>query len=209
MYDSIILDVDGTLWDSTDVVAKAWNKAMEDSLILDTAFTGDRLKTLFGKPLYNIADIVFPNMEKEKRYSLIDKCCEYEHDVLLVCEENLLYPKVKETIISLSRQYKVFIVSNCQAGYIELFLEKTGLGEYITDFECYGNTDLSKGKNIKLVIERNNLNRPIYVGDTQGDYEATQYVGIPFIFAAYGFGQPKGYQGRIIKFEELLQLGEE
>lgn len=209
MYDSIILDVDGTLWDSTEVVAKAWNKAMEDSYVLDVPITGDRLKTLFGKPLHDIADIIFPSMEKEKRYSLIDKCCAYEHDALLVNEENLLYPKVKETIISLSGQYKVFIVSNCQAGYIELFLEKTSLGEYITDFECYGNTQLCKGKNIQLIMQRNNLSNPIYVGDTQGDYEAAEYAEIPFFFASYGFGQPKGYQGRIKNMEDLLQLGEE
>ena len=29
LIDSIIFDVDGTLWDSTDVVADAWNQIIE------------------------------------------------------------------------------------------------------------------------------------------------------------------------------------
>lgn len=33
LIDSIIFDVDGTLWDSTDVVADAWNQIMEKKLI--------------------------------------------------------------------------------------------------------------------------------------------------------------------------------
>ena len=38
----------------------------------------------------------------------------------------------------------IYVVSNCQKGYIELMLEKTGMSEYITDFECYGNTGSGK-----------------------------------------------------------------
>ena len=52
--------------------------------------------------------------------------------------EHLLFDGVKETILTLSQNYAVCIVSNCQKGYIELFLKKTGLENAITDFECFG-----------------------------------------------------------------------
>ena len=44
------------------------------------------------------------------------------------------------------------------------------MAEYFEDFECAGNTGKPKGENNKLVIERNNLKSPVYVGDTQGGF---------------------------------------
>ena len=94
-----------------------------------------------------------------------------------------------KTIATLSKGHRLFIVSNCQSGYIELFLRKTGLEKYITDIECFGNTKKTKGENIRLVIDRNIPGSTCYVGDTAGDQTAAAYAGIPFIFASYGFGQ--------------------
>ena len=100
---------------------------------------------------------------------------------------------------------RLFIVSNCQCGYIELFLEKNRLESLITDFECFGNTGMSKGENIRLLLERNGLKpqQTVYVGDTQGDYEATVEAGIPFILAAYGFGKVPQAKASIAHMEEL------
>lgn len=44
MIDSIIFDVDGTLWDSTDVVADAWNQIMEKETDMTPNLTGTVLK---------------------------------------------------------------------------------------------------------------------------------------------------------------------
>ena len=40
LIDSIIFDVDGTLWDSTDVVADAWNQIMEKETDMTPNLTG-------------------------------------------------------------------------------------------------------------------------------------------------------------------------
>ena len=48
---------------------------------------------------------------------------------------------------------------------------------------------LPKADNIALVAERNGLRRPLYIGDTQGDYDAASKAGVPFLHAAYGFGR--------------------
>lgn len=65
---------------------------------------------------------------------------------------------------------------------------------------------MSKGENIKLVIDRNNLLNPVYVGDTEGDLNAARYAEIPFIFAKYGFGQVSQYDNKIESLDELLNI---
>ena len=55
-------------------------------------------------------------------------------------------------------------------------------------------------------MERYHIENCAYVGDTQGDYEATLEAGIPFIWAAYGFGTPAGFDARIDAFSDLLTL---
>ena len=94
------------------------------------------------------------------------------------------------------------MVSNCQAGYIEAFYKGTGLGGYFKDFESAGNTGLPKWDNIALVVKRQGLKRPVYVGDTDWDYQAARRAGVPFIHAAYGFGQVEGVPA-IRRFGEL------
>lgn len=203
-FSSVILDVDGTLWDSTEIVASAWKKAIWDCEGMDIDVTPDMLKNLFGKTMTVIAEELLPQTEEKKREKIMEYCCRYEHNALKDNECDICYPNVKATIKKLSEKLPVFIVSNCQSGYIELFLEKTKLKEYITDFECFGNTGKSKGENIKLLAGRNHLENPVYVGDTMGDMESAAYAGIPFIWAAYGFGTVKNAAYKIDGFDELL-----
>lgn len=200
--DAVIFDVDGTLWDTTGVVAKAWNIAVQEAGIKSEEITADRLKREFGKPMNVIADNVFPEAGEGEKEKVMELCCKYEHELVEACEEHILYPNVLETMIELSKSCKVCIVSNCQKGYIELFLKKNHLEEYVTDIECYGNTLKSKGENIKAVVERNHFENSIYVGDTQGDYDAAMFAEVPFVFAKYGFGSVEG------EYKEIAQMGE-
>jgi phosphoglycolate phosphatase len=80
------------------------------------------------------------------------------------------------------------------------------LGSYFLDFENPGRTGLSKGENIKLIMERNQLQHPAYVGDTDGDRKAAAFAGLPFVFARYGFGQTETYNYAIDRFVQLLDL---
>ena len=67
--DSIIFDVDGTLWDSTDV-AKAWTDYLRQKEQIDLTITAGQLKTLFGKPLAEIAALVFPEYPENEQLRL-------------------------------------------------------------------------------------------------------------------------------------------
>lgn len=203
--DAIFLDIDGTLWDSTHIVSEAWNEVLSPKPEINFVVTPELLKTLFGKPLSEIAAAIFKDFPKEKQTELIDECCEREHEVLAV-KSGIIFDGVVDTIKELAKKYPVCIVSNCEAGYIELVCDKLDIKDYIKDGECPGYSGLEKGDNIKLVMERNGFKDIVYVGDTQGDYEATRKAGVPFVYCKYGFGNPEGYEYSIEKFSELLEL---
>ena len=206
--DALILDVDGTLWDSTPIVARAWQAAVSDRGLSDYVVTPDRLKELFGKTMQVIAEELFPDLPGQQRTELMERCCAYEHEALRQDTCAICYPGVISCIQALSERLPVCIVSNCQSGYIELFLEKTGLGPYIMDTECYGNTKKEKGENISLLVQRNHFLAPVYVGDTQGDCDAAKAAGVVFIHASYGYGKVDCAAEVIPSFSGLLKLFE-
>lgn len=205
--DAVIFDVDGTLWDTTDIAATAMNKAAAEFGIQDIEpFTGDILKREFGKPMNIIMDNLFPKEEESMKADVLKLYCEYLHEILKNAPKEILYPGVLEGFEALSKKCKVGVVSNCQSGYIELFLKRYGLEQYVVDTECYGDTLLSKGENIKLLMERNNIQNALYVGDTIGDYKAAVFAGTPFVFARYGFGKVENPYKAIDDIREVLEL---
>jgi phosphoglycolate phosphatase len=202
--DSIIFDLDGTLWDSIDTVLLAWNRVLKDS-DLKKEFTREDFKSTMGLQIQDIGRMLFPELEENTVKQLIKECCDLEQ-VYLEDQGGKLYENVETVLETLSKKYMLYIVSNCQHGYIEAFYKFHKLERYFLDYENPGRTGLSKGENIKLIMERNNLSKPVYVGDTEGDLTAARYAGIPFVFAKYGFGQVREYDYVIEKFDELLNL---
>ncbi|MBU3220275.1 HAD family hydrolase [Clostridium algidicarnis] len=203
--DSIIFDLDGTLWDSTAEVVRSFNKTLSKYSEVKEKLTIDDIKGIMGFTIEDISLKFFPYLSKEKGLEIIKKCCEEECGYL----ENrggILYPRVEENLKKLATTHKLFIVSSCQCGYIEAFFKAHGLSKYFIDYENPGRTGLLKGENINLIIDRNNLKSPIYVGDTKGDLKASRFASIPFIYARYGFGEVTGYDYVIDRFEEVYEI---
>ena len=205
-YESLIFDIDGTLWDSRQLVAEGYNIQLEKEGLQHLAVTAEDLRPLFGKVMTEIADTILASIDPSERYDLMERCMKTENDYLFANECRIGYPKVKETLEALSKKYRLFIVSNSQCGYPELCIEKLGLGEYIEGHMCFGDTGTSKGQTILTLIKKHNIGSCIYIGDTQGDLEACREAGIPFIFCAYGLGQAESYDAKIDSIEELLTM---
>ena len=203
--DSIIFDVDGTIWDSTQSVADSWNKAIPEHSDLDLTLDPVSLSRVFGKTMTEIADALFPALDTEARMKLLDACYA-EENRYLEDHPGLLYDGVAGTIRNLSLRYPLYIVSNCQCGYIEVMLKTSGLAPYIKDHLCFGETLRPKGATIRMLMEKNSLKSPVYVGDTQGDADACKTAGIPFIFAEYGFGDVPDAATRIQRFSDLEKI---
>ena len=205
-YESLIFDIDGTLWDSRALVAEGYNIQLKAEGLEHLCVTAEDLKPLFGKVMTEIADAMLASIPEDCRYDLMERCMATENKYL---EENpchIGYPGVRETMAKLSEKYRLFIVSNSQRGYPELCIGKMGLAPYIQGHKCFGDTGTSKGKPIRTLMEKHGIESCAYIGDTQGDYEATVEAEVPFIWCAFGFGVPDGYAQKVDRFEDLLNL---
>ena len=204
MKDTLLLfDLDGTLWDSAAPVADAWNEIFqrEDSSL--PPLTVDDIHGVMGMTMKEIGETLYPDFRSERRDAIFDECCTYEVEYLHAhC--GTLYPDFRSTLEALrAKGYELAVVSNCQLGYIDAFLASSGAADLFIDYEEWERTGLTKGKNIRLVMERNGYKKGIYIGDTKKDREAALQAGIPFIHAAYGFGEVESSDGTIQKLSDL------
>ncbi|WP_245681267.1 HAD family hydrolase [Arcticibacter eurypsychrophilus] len=204
-FDSIIFDLDGTLWDSTAGVAFAWQSAKQEVDYVKNDITAEQVAGIAGMAYDAIYDQLFPELDTEQREAFKLICAKKELDTL-ASRGGILYPDLLKTIQVLADKYKLFIVSNCQSGYIEVFLNYYNLQQYFTGHQSYGSKGKPKADNIKDIVTDYHLKFPVYVGDTQGDFESSRKAGVPFIFAAYGFG--KVPEGQIANANSLLELTE-
>lgn len=201
-FDSIIFDMDGTLWDAVDSYCKIWDITFEQ-MGYSQIVSRQELLECMGMPINEISQkIVTENIDETKYLELLDKNeCE-----MMPILGGKLYNGVAEGIKLLSTRFKLFMVSNCGSDGLKNFLEFTQLKPFFSDTLTYGETLLPKSENIKLLIARNNLSNAVYVGDTQGDCNAAHKAGIPMIFAKYGFGKCDDAEYEIESFPELLDI---
>ena len=205
MKKGIIFDMDGTLWDSASQVAKSWNEAAKKEGY-EYNITSADIMAVMGKPMDELASLIFKHEPKEVYMKLLDVCGAYENEYLRQ-HGAVLYPNLRPVMEKLKeKDYHLYIVSNCQSGYIEAFLDYYKFHDLLEDIECYGNNTKQKNENISLIVNRNNLDKAVYVGDIQGDYEATTKAGLPFIHAAYGFGKINADVDRINSLKELPEI---
>ena len=92
--DGIIFDIDGTLWDSREVVAEAWNEVIRKYYPERGELSPEFLTGLFGKPMDEIARALFPELTGDALEEMAEKCFDYENE-LLDTKPGKVYPDVR------------------------------------------------------------------------------------------------------------------
>ena len=202
-FDSLIFDMDGTLWDAVPSYCKIWEYTLDEFGLGDIKVTREELDRLMGKPVDVLVDtIVTRHVDRTRFLAALDA----NEDRLMPVLGGRLYPGVKETIRELARDHKLFMVSNCSPKGAVNFMAYSGLADCFTDSLTYGQTHVGKDVNIATLVNRYGLASPLYVGDTQGDADASHRAGVPIAWAAYGFGHVSDPDYIIKKFSDLIKL---
>lgn len=201
-FDSIIFDLDGTLWDATNVTAHGWNNALCKLKLCEFELSAKQVKEVCGLPNSECIERIFskiPGVNLTELEKLLDIEEEAAFDNCLA----QLYPGVEEGIKTLKESHSLFLVSNCQTWYLKKFWQQFGLEPYFKGQDCNGNDNNPKHIMIKNLIEEYNLKFPVYIGDTDGDKKSCDKAGVAFGYAAYGFGELSNEKIKFRNFSEV------
>jgi phosphoglycolate phosphatase len=201
--DSLIFDMDGTLWDAVDTYAESWNLIFQ-KLDIQRTIKRDELLHVIGMDGKKLTRVLLPEFDEKKGMEIYNAVNQVRREILPT-SGGIMYKGVTEGLKQLAAKYKLFVLSNCAVGIIPLFLTWAGINEVITDSMAYGTNQMPKNHNMHLLMDKHNLQSPVYIGDTNGDAEQTRLAGIPFVFVSYGFGNTDDYDNKFDDFESLTQ----
>ena len=204
MKNSVIFDLDGTLWEVIESTYKSVNIITNKYNLKEVS--RETICKVFGLNKEESAKLYFPYMELKESTKLVD-------EIAVINIENLkknggnIYPNVKEVLNILANIYDLYIVSNtAEIEYIRAFLKSADVKEYFKEYIAASSLNISKKDAIKKVIADNKIEKAVYVGDTRIDLEAAYKNNIPFVYAKYGFGKSINTNYSINEINELPNI---
>ncbi|MGF7396387.1 HAD family hydrolase [Thermoanaerobacterium thermosaccharolyticum] len=153
IIDAIMFDLDGTLWDPTEIILKCLNDTVKEKKEISKTFTKREVESIMGLTIEETAETLFPNLDIKTGISIVEQCY-IQENIWIKKSGGHIYKNTEEVIKKLSEKYLLFIISNCQCDYIESFLEYYRLRSYFKDFLSFGITGLPKSDNIKIMIKK-------------------------------------------------------
>lgn len=201
--DSLIFDMDGTLWDAVETYAQNWTLVLNE-MGIDVTLTKKDIQGYMGMEAKLIYKEMFPELPDETIEEIYKRIV-VKTDEMLPILGGQVYPDVLEGIQELSKKYKLLMLSNCQKGSIRDFMTFTETKPYFVDYIEYGSNQQPKHINLKTLIDRYNLKTPMYVGDTDSDRKQSDMAHVPFVFVSWGFGETDSYALKFDSMKELTQ----
>ena len=199
--DSIIFDMDGTLWNATGSYAKIWNATCQE-FGLEAHFMGHDLVHFMGMSIESIMEhLLGDNLTVDKHTFL--KALGVKEDAMMPSLGGVLFPGVSDCLEKLHDRYRLFMLSNCSSRGLKNFVNYTGTSHLFEGLLTQGERPVEKSENLRYMASKYSLKNPTYVGDTQDDCDQCHAANMPFTHAAWGFGTCTNAEWQFASIQEM------
>ena len=185
-FRTLIFDLDGTISDPSDGIARSVNFALE-------AFSYEpvddhRVHRMIGPPLTEIFEHLLGVLPESRMQQLVDAY--RERYATIGFAENVLYddiPGVLETLAA--KGYKLGVCTSKRADYASRIVEMFGLGS-IFDFIDGGDVHIKKFMQLERIVANGiDAASAVMIGDRAIDITAASLNGISSVGVTWGFSK--------------------
>lgn len=213
-YQAVLLDVDGTLFSSEEMLLEVYHRAMQDfrhrhgrpEHLPDLAAIMEQI----GQPVKKIFQNLVPELTEEERDEISQQILV---DLVRRIDggDGVHYDGVAATLQRLHESgVKIYAASNGRRAYVEAILRAAGIDSLFDAVPAIDNvTIFNKSELVAHVLSKygHAASECVIVGDRATDRDAGRENGVPFVACTYGHGREEEYRGavaRIASFPELL-----
>jgi len=182
--DTLIFDLDGTISDPSDGIARSVNHAL--SLLEYEPVAEERVHRMIGPPLTEIFEHFLGPLAEDRLLGLVEAY--RDRYAATGYRENELYEGMPEVISTLSaRGFRLGICTSKRADYAARIIEMFGLRDFF-EFIDGGDIHIKKYMQLeKLLANGVCRERAVMIGDRAVDIEAARRNGMSSVGVTWGF----------------------
>jgi phosphoglycolate phosphatase len=188
---AVIFDLDGTLIDSAPDIRAALNRLL--ALRGLPALDAQAVRSMIGDGAKILVERAFAAYGRPAGpIDLADFLTDYEANSLA---ETVVYPGIAAALAQLAATgHELAICTNKPAGVAASILRELGLGRFFKAVTGGDSTPYRKPdpRHLAGAMAALGATRAVMIGDHKNDMLAARGLGMPSIFAAWGYGQAQG-----------------
>ncbi|MCR5437208.1 MAG: HAD hydrolase-like protein [Treponema sp.] len=198
----IILDLDGTLWETSEAYIYSYRKTCKTLNVPEELKSGESsVLSFLGVKLEDVLKTILPSVQDRQMLEkmLLGNVIEY------LLKNPATYSKnIFSLFESLSKKYEVYIISNCPRPLLDAFYQISNVKQFIKD----DNTIETSNKTEAIKRFTENYTKPaLFVGDAQSDYDSVEnHQMVRFVYASYGYKECANYDFYLSALDELPAL---
>jgi len=176
MIDTILLDFDGTLMNTNDLIIESWQHTF--SILEGKEGDHDDIIATFGEPLHDSMERMFPEVDTDEAVKIYR---DYHRDHF--CDRIEMFPGMAELLKEIRRRdYKTGLVTSRLARTTGLGLKKYGLEKYfdavVTMEECTRHKPDPQPVELTLAKLHSSAQNSLLLGDTMYDILCAKNAGV-------------------------------
>jgi phosphoglycolate phosphatase-like HAD superfamily hydrolase len=210
MTQSLIFDMDGTLFQTDKILEASLDDAFEQLRSLNqwgTETPIEKYREIMGVPLQKVWETLLPDHSLEER----EQTDAYFLERLIQNIKNgkgALYPHVQEVFSHLKDNgYSIYIASNGLIEYLKTIVDYYGLDQWVSEtFSIQHIESMNKSDLVRHIVDKYQMKSGAVVGDRLSDIHAAKDNGLLSVGCRFDFAREEELAQADVIIEDLLEL---